>query len=49
MFEVEVNGQRYDEMHVDGGVTSQVFFHPTGLRFAEALEKLEVPGTPTCT
>ena len=46
MFEVEANGQRYDEMHVDGGVTSQVFFHPAGLRFAEGLEKLEVPGTP---
>ncbi len=47
MFEVEANGQRYDEMHVDGGVTSQVFFHPAGGRFAEALEKLQVPGTPT--
>jgi len=46
MFEVEANGQRYDEMHVDGGVTSQVFFHPAGLRFAEALEKLEAQGTP---
>lgn len=47
MFEVEANGQRYDEMHVDGGVTSQVFFHPRGSRFHEALEKLKVPGTPT--
>ncbi len=47
MIEVEANGQRYDEMHVDGGVTSQVFFHPAGVRFREALEKLEVKGTPT--
>ena len=46
MFEVEADGQRYDEMHVDGGVTSQVFFHPAGVRFKEALTKLEVPGTP---
>ena len=47
MFEVEANGQLYDEMHVDGGVTSQVFFHPAGLRFDEGLEMLDVPGRPT--
>lgn len=26
MFEVEVNGKRYDEMHVDGGAVNQLFF-----------------------
>ena len=46
MFEVEANGQRYDEMHVDGGVTTQVFFHPAGLRFADAIKKLQVKGRP---
>ena len=46
MFEVEANGQRYDEMHVDGGVTTQVFFHPAGLRFADVLKKLQVKGKP---
>ncbi len=29
---VEVNGQTYDEMHVDGGTSSQVFFFPPALR-----------------
>jgi len=28
MIDVEVEGNRYQEMHVDGGVTAQVFFHP---------------------
>ena len=25
--EVEVDGSQYDEMHVDGGLNTQVFFH----------------------
>lgn len=25
-FDVDINGKRYDEMHVDGGTTTQVFF-----------------------
>jgi predicted acylesterase/phospholipase RssA len=29
--EVEANGRRYDEMHVDGGTTSQVFLYPAAL------------------
>ena len=29
--EVEVDGKRYDEMHVDGGTTSQVFLYPAAL------------------
>jgi predicted patatin/cPLA2 family phospholipase len=29
---VEANGQIYDEMHVDGGTSSQVFFFPPALR-----------------
>lgn len=33
--EVEVDGamQRYDEMHADGGVTTQVFLYPSSFRF----------------
>ncbi|MBW2710347.1 MAG: patatin-like phospholipase family protein [Deltaproteobacteria bacterium] len=43
--EVEVEGSRYDEMHVDGGAASQVFLFPTGLDFSQIMEKLEVKGT----
>ena len=28
---VQAEGQEYDELHVDGGVTSQVFFYPAQL------------------
>lgn len=28
LFDVEAGGQSYDELHVDGGVTSQVFIYP---------------------
>jgi len=28
---VDVDGRSFDEMHVDGGVTAQVFVYPTGL------------------
>jgi predicted acylesterase/phospholipase RssA len=31
MIDVEVGGQRYQEMHVDGGASSQVFVYPPGL------------------
>lgn len=33
-FEVEVGPNRYTEMHVDGGLSRQVFFHLTGARAA---------------
>ncbi len=32
MFQVEVNGRQYQEMHVDGGASAQVFMYPPGLR-----------------
>lgn len=32
MVRVEVNGQVYEEMHVDGGASAQVFLYPPGLR-----------------
>jgi hypothetical protein len=35
MIDVEANGQRYEEMHVDGGATAQVFLYPPALKLAE--------------
>jgi hypothetical protein len=32
MFQVEVDGREYQEMHVDGGASAQVFMYPPGLR-----------------
>ena len=46
IFEVEVDGIRYDEMHVDGGVTSQVFLYPLGIDLDILKQRLHVRGTP---
>jgi len=46
MIDVEAGGARYDEMHVDGGATSQVFFYPTDVDWKFVMERLEVKGTP---
>jgi hypothetical protein len=35
MIDVEVNGARYQEMHVDGGASAQVFVYPQNLRIAD--------------
>ena len=35
---VEANGQSYDEMHVDGGVSKQVFAYPPGMNIAKMEE-----------
>ena len=32
MIEVEVDGKQYEEMHVDGGASSQVFLYPPSIR-----------------
>jgi len=37
LIDVEVNGQRYQEMHVDGGAVAQMFLYPPALASAEAL------------
>jgi predicted acylesterase/phospholipase RssA len=34
LIDVEAAGKRYQEMHVDGGATAQVFVYPVGLDFA---------------
>jgi predicted acylesterase/phospholipase RssA len=44
--EVEAGGERYDEMHVDGGMATQVFLYPLGANWREVLKKLQVTGTP---
>jgi hypothetical protein len=36
MIRVEVDGKPYQEMHVDGGASAQVFLYPPGLRRAAA-------------
>lgn len=46
MFDVEANGQRYDELHVDGGATSVMYLYPIGLDWGKLAKKLEVKGKP---
>lgn len=40
LMNVEVNGQRYDEMHVDGGVKAQLFVAAATLNVQQLREKL---------
>ena len=44
--EVEANGRIYDEMHVDGGTTSQVFLYPSSVDWNLILDKLESKARP---
>ena len=46
LIEVEANGQRFDEIHVDGGGASQIFLYPLGIDWRRVEEKLNVQGTP---
>jgi len=46
MIDVEADGRRFEEMHVDGGVTSQVFVYPTGLDWSRVKQRLAVEGPP---
>ena len=39
---VRVGKQEYDELHVDGGVSSQVFFYPAQLDFRKVADTLGV-------
>lgn len=41
------NGRTYDEMHVDGGTSAQMFLYPSNTNWADILELLDVRGTPT--
>ncbi|MFQ5938191.1 MAG: patatin-like phospholipase family protein [Acidiferrobacterales bacterium] len=42
MIDVEVDGTPYQEMHVDGGASAQVFVYPPSLRVAEVLQRAGV-------
>jgi hypothetical protein len=46
MIDVVADGERYDELHVDGGATSILYLYPIGLDWAQVLAKLEVPSEP---
>ncbi|MEM9730824.1 MAG: patatin-like phospholipase family protein, partial [Myxococcota bacterium] len=46
LISVEANGETYDELHVDGGATSQVFLYPVGLDFDKVMDRLKIPGRP---
>jgi len=41
---VTANGEQYDELHVDGGTTNQVFVYPPSLDWRKYMKRLEVPG-----
>lgn len=46
LIDVTVDGEHYDELHVDGGAASQVFLYPVGVDFDHVLKKMKVPGRP---
>jgi predicted acylesterase/phospholipase RssA len=46
LIEVEADGRRYDELHVDGGVTAQLFFSPAGADWQRIAERLDAQGKP---
>jgi len=43
--DVEADGRRFDEMHVDGGTTTQVFLYPVAIDLQSAAGKIGVSGT----
>lgn len=43
-FKVEQSGQTYEEMHVDGGVTSQIFVLPVAFRMEESMHQAGLRG-----
>jgi hypothetical protein len=45
--DVRAGDHTYQEMHVDGGLGSQVFFYPHGLQWKAVEEKIKPEGTPT--
>ena len=47
VFEVEADGRTYEELHVDGGVTEQVFLYPVGLDWDVIERRLHIRGKPT--
>ena len=43
---VEIDGERFDEMHVDGGTGSQVFVYPAAVDWRQITQTLKVQGDP---
>jgi predicted acylesterase/phospholipase RssA len=41
------DGRTYQEMHVDGGTSAQIFLYPSHTNWAELMRLLDVQGTPT--
>ena len=46
LIEVEADGRGYEELHVDGGVTAQLFFSPAGADWKRIAERLDAQGKP---
>jgi hypothetical protein len=46
LIDVEIDGEIYDAMHVDGGAAAQVFLYPAGLDWGHVLEMLDIPELP---
>ena len=46
LLDVAAGGERFDELHVDGGVTSQLFIGPNGFDWPRAVALLDVQGKP---
>jgi predicted acylesterase/phospholipase RssA len=46
LIEVEADGRRFDELHVDGGVTAQLFFSPASADWRRIARRLRVQGEP---
>ena len=46
MFTVEADGQRYQEMHVDGGAMSQVIVYPPSVNVKEIIKKKKLKPVP---
>lgn len=42
MIDVEINGKRYQEMHVDGGAMAQVFAYPPSIKVADLAKQYGV-------
>jgi predicted acylesterase/phospholipase RssA len=42
MINVSVNGKQYQEMHVDGGASAQVFVYPPQIKVAEISERADI-------
>jgi predicted patatin/cPLA2 family phospholipase len=46
LIKVDANGKTFDELHVDGGTTTQVFVYPAGVDWKAITTKLKAKGRP---